>query len=33
LMQEMVYPGDNTFHKIEGNGSMGIKFLGEWSNT
>jgi hypothetical protein len=28
LMQEMVYLGDNTFHKIEGCGSMGIKFLG-----
>jgi hypothetical protein len=28
LTQEMVYPSDNTFHKIEGNGSMGIKFLG-----
>jgi hypothetical protein len=24
----MVYHGDNTFHKIEGHGSMGIKFLG-----
>jgi hypothetical protein len=28
LMQEMVYPSDNTFHKIEGHRSMGIKFLG-----
>jgi hypothetical protein len=28
LTQEMVYLGDNTFHKIEGHGSMGIKFLG-----
>ncbi len=28
LTQEMVYLGDNIFHKIEGHGFMGIKFLG-----
>jgi len=28
LTQEMVYISDNTFHKVEGPGSVGIKFLG-----
>jgi hypothetical protein len=27
-MQEMVYLGDNTFHKVEGPRYVGIKFLG-----
>ncbi len=28
LMQEMVYLGDNTFHKVEGHGYVGTKFFG-----
>jgi hypothetical protein len=27
-MQEMVYLGDNTFHKVEGHGYVGTKFFG-----
>ncbi len=28
LTQEMVYLGDNTFHKVEGHGYVGTRFFG-----